>query len=645
MNSSRSSHEICGLPHCLVDGFKHRMPDVAYKDRCYFLTHYHSDHYGGLAAHWKHGKIYCSNTTANLICNVLGVNPNIVQRVAVGESVRIKDACVTFMDANHCPGAVILLFELNSGLNHLHTGDLRFCPAMKLYPAIQNVKIDRLYLDTTYAHPKHTFMPQDESITKIVKLAREFIAHNPEDGIIFISAYNLGKERVIFALSDAVNQSVYMDADKIMIISQIEGGLERVESGRFTSDPRAARIHVCKMGFLGSLFPYFKPNFDGIRQHLSELNNCSAEAGIMKHFLHTEHSKMPLILPAAAADNCATIANNTAEHSSKCNKPIIFRKAIAFIPTGWADNGNFNKQHNVMSEEDITVCTVPYSEHSNYTELVEFVTFLKPREVIPTVYSDVRILHTCYFQYSDNRRAIFFVFILLSDMIGIQEKNRLFILDMFRNCVDRVSNMRNFIAKMSSQAQSPVPRTDSKSIQHIGVALSCGGAANSAGKGAAAGASAAVLEPANNTNYNGGRIYLPGSVRTDGAGLSKRSSSSSAGSSSSSKVNTVAIDLCDSDSDRDVKCDDREIYISDDLRASKIARTNILSHISGEGLVDPKDGNVLNCVPGRSSVDDDGDVNFGSVGGWSCVVCTYRHSEPGCELFLQCAVCCSPRSK
>jgi len=366
------------------------MPTIDFNERCYFLTHYHSDHYGGLASYWKHGMIYCTNTTANLICNVIGVDAKTVRRVKIGETVTIKGAHVTFMDANHCPGAAILLFQLDGGLTHLHTGDLRYCPAMKRYPALQGVKIDRLYLDTTYAHPKHTFMAQDESILKIVTLAKQFIAEHPSDGIIYMSAYNLGKERVIFALTDALNLPVYMDADKIHIMNQIEGGAERVQSGAFTSDPHGARIHICNMSFLGTVFPYFKPNFQNIRSHLEDLNKLAPAAGAMKHFLDSKGVQMPLILPAeepCTHTNTSTTTSTTSTTTTAIHTPLT--AALAFIPTGWADMGNFNKQHSLLTEDSITVCIVPYSEHSNCNELVEFVGFLKPREVIPTVYSDV----------------------------------------------------------------------------------------------------------------------------------------------------------------------------------------------------------------------------------------------------------------
>ena len=38
---------------------------------------------------------------------------------------------------------------------YLHTGDMRYHPKMKNYAALQNLKIDKIFLDTTYAHPKH----------------------------------------------------------------------------------------------------------------------------------------------------------------------------------------------------------------------------------------------------------------------------------------------------------------------------------------------------------------------------------------------------------------------------------------------------------------------------------------------------------
>ena len=111
--------------------------------------------------------------------------------VDMGSTVSIPHADVTFLDANHCPGAALLLFKIKKNVVqvsnshtsgqvqsrnrkrgkeeeeerggkgveyskiYLHTGDMRYHPRMQQYPALRNIRIDKIFLDTTYAHPKH----------------------------------------------------------------------------------------------------------------------------------------------------------------------------------------------------------------------------------------------------------------------------------------------------------------------------------------------------------------------------------------------------------------------------------------------------------------------------------------------------------
>ena len=101
--------------------------------------------------------------------------------------------------------------------------------------------------------------------------------------------------------------------------------------------------------------------------------------------------------------NASSIYSNDYDTNGNNIIPTLYTKALAFIPTGWADSGNYNKQHPMACEDGITVHTIPYSEHSNCPELVEFVKFLKPMEVIPTVYSDVSdltfVLNAFHYQH------------------------------------------------------------------------------------------------------------------------------------------------------------------------------------------------------------------------------------------------------
>lgn len=60
-----------------------------------------------------------------------------------------------------------------------------------------------------------------------------------------------------------------------------------------------------------------------------------------------------------------------------------FDAIVALRPSGWEYRRNKNMVPEV--EGNIAIYPVPYSEHSSYTDLERFITWLRPRRIIPTV--------------------------------------------------------------------------------------------------------------------------------------------------------------------------------------------------------------------------------------------------------------------
>ena len=112
-------------------------------------------------------------------------------RGAYGEPAR-----VTPIDANHCPGAVLLLFELPNGRAILHTGDFRYAPSMASHPALLALPrpLDALYLDTTYCDPRHRF-PTQAAVVRAVVERCQLLLDAPRTLVLF-GTYSIGKERV-----------------------------------------------------------------------------------------------------------------------------------------------------------------------------------------------------------------------------------------------------------------------------------------------------------------------------------------------------------------------------------------------------------------------------------------------------------------
>ncbi len=79
--------------------------------------------------------------------NIHGISADLVCTHKFRESFDLPGCTVTFLDANHCPGSAIVLFDvLDDGRTHLHCGDMRFCQQMLQEPRLLSSKIDRLYL-------------------------------------------------------------------------------------------------------------------------------------------------------------------------------------------------------------------------------------------------------------------------------------------------------------------------------------------------------------------------------------------------------------------------------------------------------------------------------------------------------------------
>eukprot|EP01112_Ceratiomyxa_fruticulosa_P008721 TRINITY_DN225_c0_g1_i4.p1 TRINITY_DN225_c0_g1~~TRINITY_DN225_c0_g1_i4.p1 ORF type:complete len:636 (-),score=135.64 TRINITY_DN225_c0_g1_i4:153-2060(-) len=224
----------------LVDGFQFKNLN----NKHYFLSHFHSDHYQGITKTWDFGNIYCSEITARLVKLKLGVNSLYIKSLPMNTLVTVEGVEVMFLDANHCPGSVLILFRnVDNGKNILHTGDFRYHPKMKMYEGLLGVRIDTLYLDTTFCDPKYTFPPQKDVIQSIVDIVISEISTGPT--LFLIGTYVIGKERIYLEISKRCHVKIYVVPDKHAILSCLD-----MDMNVFTTTPNETNVHVVPMGFI-----------------------------------------------------------------------------------------------------------------------------------------------------------------------------------------------------------------------------------------------------------------------------------------------------------------------------------------------------------------------------------------------------------
>ena len=218
MNSADDCHTIEGCPGLYVDAFKgHFLKKTVCKENIFILSHYHADHYQQLPREHKYrgpAQIHCTTITANLLRQVHQVPSELVVAHDYGVPFPYNNnnnnntvVTITFYDAHHCPGAAIILFEERNDddddgkvVVHIHTGDMRYNEKLfATYPRLSaainnNNSIDTVYLDTTYSHPKHDFVPQKEAIQDIAsQVEQELCSDNNNDNttLILLSCYSI----------------------------------------------------------------------------------------------------------------------------------------------------------------------------------------------------------------------------------------------------------------------------------------------------------------------------------------------------------------------------------------------------------------------------------------------------------------------
>ncbi|TVU04205.1 hypothetical protein EJB05_50231, partial [Eragrostis curvula] len=148
------------------------------------------------------------------------------------------DFTVTAFNANHCPGALMFLFESAFGAV-LHTSDCRLTTdcvhALPLLPHPSR-RIDYIFLDCTFARCMLQFPTKHDSIRQMISC----IWKHPNAPAVYLVCDMLGQEDALFEVSRAFGSKIHVDKDKN---PDCHYRLSHVTPEILTDDP-VSRFHV-----------------------------------------------------------------------------------------------------------------------------------------------------------------------------------------------------------------------------------------------------------------------------------------------------------------------------------------------------------------------------------------------------------------
>ncbi|KAM4569759.1 protein artemis [Odontesthes bonariensis] len=315
--------------------------------RAYFLSHCHKDHMKGLKGPLLKRKLqisrtvrlYCSFVTKELLLNnpkyafweeyIVPLeleSPTQISLVdeASGEK---EDIVVTLLTAGHCPGSVMFLFEGGQG-NVLYTGDFRLAAGdasriEHLHSGSRVKDIRSIYLDSTFYDPRFYQIPTREvCLSGMSELIGNWISQSSYHVVWLNCKAAYGYEYLFTNLGEEFNTQIHVNS--LVMFKKMPEILTYVTTDRRT------QIHACR-------HPKDEEYFQGNRVPCG----CTAADGTPLRIISIKPSTM-------------WFGERT-------------RKTNVIIKTGGSS---------------YRAC---FSFHSSYCEIKDFLSYLQPVNVYPSV--------------------------------------------------------------------------------------------------------------------------------------------------------------------------------------------------------------------------------------------------------------------
>ncbi|GLI65272.1 hypothetical protein VaNZ11_008764 [Volvox africanus] len=331
------------------------------------LTHFHADHYKGLTRSFTGGTVLASPVTARLVSERLKLPAARLRTLPMDTEVEVDGASLTLVDANHCPGAAMVVAYPPGGWPPvLHTGDCRLGEHMRSNPALQALVGRRctLVLDTTYCDPQYEF-PSQRAVLDAVLDAVKAESFNKRALFVF-GTYTIGKERLFLEVAAAMGQKVYCSKEKAATLAAC--GLAPQYASLITTNHLEANIHAV---------PLFKVTLDGLSAILQQYRGrYSAVIGFSPTgWNHTGG-------PRGGGGGGGSGGGGRGGRGGQGGRGRGGRSSVLSRQQQSATIGRR------MARGTTVVYQVPYSEHSSFGELRSFVSWLQPGRIVPSVNAD-----------------------------------------------------------------------------------------------------------------------------------------------------------------------------------------------------------------------------------------------------------------